>query len=174
MMINLRKYLVQLFLIPVSSFAFFVTSCESSNKEAYSGTWEYTEQITSDEVVYSNTRTITLSKSDYEETYVIRRENSSTIVSLIGTRGDLAQSHSNLTFSLKELGTCDRDESEACTDKIVWFGQGTEYYNDNIQYFQTFVTGNFEVNGDNLRLVRDLNNDGDLEDPGEDVTFGMI
>jgi|WetSurSiteA1Bulk_404760.scaffolds.fasta_scaffold02725_3 hypothetical protein len=174
MMINPRKFLVQLVFIPVSLFAFFVTSCESSNKEAYTGTWEYTEKITSDEVVYNNTRTITLTKSDYEETYFIRRENSNTIVSIIGTRGDLSQSNSNLTFSLKELGTCDRDESEACTENVMWYGQGTDYYNDNIHYFQTTVTGKFEVNGNTLRLRRDLNNDGDLEDAGEDVTFEMI
>jgi hypothetical protein len=174
MMINPNKYLVLLVFIPLSLFAFFVTSCDSSDKDAYTGTWEYTEEITSDEIVYSNTRTIMLTKSDYEETYVIRRKNSNTIVSIIGTRGDLTQSQSNLTFSLKELGTCERDESEACTENVEWFGQGTQFYNDNIQYFQTIVTGKFEVKGNTLRLIRDLNKDGDLDDPGEDVTFGMI
>jgi len=173
-MIKTIKYQFLFVLIPVSLFALFILSCESLNKDAYTGTWEYTEKITSDELVYNNVRTITLTKSDYEETYVIRRENSGTIVSIIGTRGDLDQSHSNLTFSLKELGTCGRDESDFCTENIEWYGQGTDYYNDNINYFAVTVTGKFEVAGSTLRLIRDLNEDGDTEDTGEDVTFEMI
>jgi hypothetical protein len=171
---NPLKYRVLLVLFPVFLFALILSSCESLNKDAYSGTWQYTERITADELVYNTSRTITLTKKDYEETYMIRREYSNTIVSIIGTSGDLDQSHSNLKFSLKELGTCDKDESEACTENVVWYGQGTDYYNNNIQFFVTIVTGKFEVDGNTLHLIRDLNNDGDTEDTGEDVLFEMI
>jgi hypothetical protein len=152
-----------------------IQSCENQKKDPeYVGTWEFSEKITSNELVYNTTRTINLTRNSYEETYLIQRENSGIISAIVGTRGDLSQAHSTLTFSLNELGKCVRDESDACTDDIQWFGQGTEYFNDNIKYFEAEVAGEFQVNGNTLRLVRDLNNDGDQEDTGEDVTFTMI
>lgn len=161
--------------IIVSLFITILPSCENQKKDPeFVGTWQFTENITSNELVYNTTRTIILTRNSYEETYLIQRENSGIISAIVGTKGDLSQAHSTLTFSLKELGKCALDESDACTDDVQWFGQGTDYFNDNIKYFETEVAGEFEVNGKTLRLVRDLNNDGDLEDTGEDVTFTMI
>jgi hypothetical protein len=156
-------------------FTTILPSCENLKKDQdFIGTWQFTEKITSNDLVYNTTRTIILTKNTYEETYVIQRENSSTISAIVGTRGDLTQANSVLTFKLEELGNCAPDESEVCTENVQWFGQGTDYYTDNIKYFETEVAGEFEVSGNTLRLTRDLNNDGDLEDIGEDVTFTMI
>jgi uncharacterized protein (DUF2225 family) len=53
------------------------------------GTWQFTEKITANNLVYNTNRILKLTKNAYEETYVIQRENSSTISAIIGTRGSL-------------------------------------------------------------------------------------
>ncbi len=154
---------------------FLTASCEALKDDPdYVGTWQFNETITADAMVYSNTRTIVFTKNTWEETYLIRRQNSETITAIIGTRGNIARSRSNLVFELKELGTCVPDNMEVCTEEVQWFGEGSFYWNDNIDFFEKKVTGVFEVDGTTLRLSRDLNNDMDFEDTGEDVTFELI
>jgi uncharacterized membrane protein len=162
-------------LLIVSLFTLLITSCESLKKDLeYIGTWQFTEKITTDDLVYNTTRTLKLTKNTYEETYVIQRENSATISAIIGTRGSLGLTHTNLVFTLEEIGTCALNESEACTGDVQWYGEGTQYWLDNILYFEKKVSGEYEVNETTLRLTRDLNNDGDIEDTGEYVTFEML
>jgi hypothetical protein len=162
-------------LLIVSLFTLLITSCESLKKDPeYIGTWQFTEKITTDDLVYNTTRTLKLTKNTYEETYVIQRENSATISAIIGTRGSLGLTHTNLVFTLEEIGTCALNESEACTGDVQWYGEGTQYWLDNIPYFEKKVSGEYEVNETTLRLTRDLNNDGDIEDTGEYVTFEML
>jgi len=153
----------------------FLYSCESFRKAPeFIGAWEFTEKITSDEITYNTTRTIILTKNTWEETYVIQRENSSSISAIIGTSGDLSYSHSHLTFDLKELGTCTLDKNEICTGIVEWHGEGSDYWADNEQFFEKKVGGLYESETSTMRLTRDLNNDGDTLDTGEDVTFEMI
>ena len=155
--------------------AFINHSCEKLKKDPeFAGTWQFTEDITSNDLVYNTIRTLILSGNSYEETYIIRRENSGSITAIIGTNGELTQARSLLTSYLKELGKCVTDQSGSCTGNVEWFGSGTVYYEDNIGYFETEVTGEFEVTGTTLKLMRDLNNDGDTEDTGEDITFQKI
>ena len=169
---NIRLTLHSLLVLVIS---FMITSCEGLIKDHdYVGTWQFSEQISSDNLLYNTTRTIILEKNSYEETYIIQRENSSVISAIIGTSGNLKMSHSTIIFELKELGTCDLDESEICTGDVLWYGEGTQYWIDNIPYFEKTVTGVFEVTGTSMHLTRDLNGDGDYEDTGEDVTFEMI
>jgi hypothetical protein len=152
-----------------------IQSCEKLGQDPdYVGTWQFSEKITADDLVYNTTRTIILTKNTYDETYIIKRENSTLISASIGTRGNLKITHSTMIFELKELGTCALDESEICTGDILWYGEGTQYWIDNIPYFEKIVTGVYEVTGNTLRLTRDLNCDGDYKDTGEDVTFEMI
>jgi len=169
------KYPVLFKLIAVLCLILIIPSCESLRKDPeFIGTWEFTERITSDEIVYNNTRTIILTKNTWEETYVIQRENSPSISAIIGTRGDLRYSHSKLIFELKELGTCTLDEMEICTGFVEWHGEGTGYWTDNEQFFRKTVEGQYEAGTTTLRLTRDLNDDSDFLDTGEDVTFEMI
>lgn len=154
---------------------FFIPSCESmKNDPEFIGTWMYTEKITSNGLVYNTSRSMKLTRNSYEETYVIQRENSVTVSAILGTRGDLALTHSNLTFILEELGTCTLDDSDVCTGEVSWYGEGTWYWRDNIQYFEKTVAGEYEVDGATLWLIRDLNNDGDMEDTGEDIIFEKV
>jgi hypothetical protein len=158
-------------------FFLFITSCNSlKNEPDFVGTWQFTEKITSNNLVFNTTRTIILKENSYEETYIIQRENSTVISAIIGTRGNLAMTHSKLVFDLKEIGTCALDQSEACTGNVQWYAEGTQYWTDNMTSYQKQkkVIGVFEVTGTSLRLTRDLNNDGDYEDTGEDVIFEMI
>jgi hypothetical protein len=159
----------------VSLFTLLISSCESLRKDPdYMGTWQFTKKITANNLVYNTTRTLKLTKNTYEETYVIQRENPGTISAIIGTSGSLELTHKNLVFILEEIGTCALNESEACTGDVQWYAEGTQYWQDNIPYFEKKVTGEYEVNETTLRLTRDLNNDGDIEDTGEDVTFEML
>ena len=174
-MIRPIKYPVFFVLIILSLIAIIIPSCESLNKDPeFIGTWQFSEKITSDDLVYNTTRTLILTENSYEETYTIQRESSAVISSIIGTKGNLGMARSNLIFELKELGTCALDNSEICTGNVQWYGEGTQYWTDNIVYFKKTVTGVFEVIGNTLRLTRDLNRDFDYEDPGEDVTFEKI
>jgi hypothetical protein len=174
-MIRSIKYPVLFVLIIISLIAIIIPSCESLNKDPeFTGTWQFSEKITSDDIVFNTTRTLILTKNSYEETYIIKRENSAVISSIIGTKGNLEMTRSNLIFELKELGTCALDNSEICTGNVQWYGDGTQYWTDNIVYFKKTVTGAFEVIGNTLRLTRDLNRDFDYEDAGEDVTFEKI
>jgi len=174
-MIRPIRYPVFFLLILISLVTVIITSCEALRKDPeFIGAWEFSEKITSDEIVYNTTRTITLTKNSWEETYMIQRENSTTISAIIGTGGDLSYSHSKLVFVLKELGTCTLDENEICTGNVEWHGQGSDYWSDNEQFFEKKVEGLYESLTSSMRLIRDLNNDGDTLDTGEDVTFEMI
>ncbi len=154
---------------------FAAASCEALKDDPdYTGTWQCIETITADDMVYNTTRTIVLTKNTWEETYLIRREGSGTVTAIIGTRGNMVRSRSNLVFELMELGTCVPDNMDVCTEAVQWFGEGSSWWNDNIDYFEKKVTGVFEVSGKTLRLTRDLNNDKDFEDTGEDVIFDLI
>jgi len=172
---RINKYPLLFNLITVLCFILIIPSCEALRKDPeFIGTWEFIEKITSDEIVYNNTRTIILMKNAFEETYIIQRENSSSVSAIIGTRGDLSYSHSNLVFELKALGTCILDEMERCTGNVEWHEEGTGYWTDNEQFFEKTVNGRYEAGATTLHLTRDLNNDGDTLDTGEDVTFEMI
>jgi len=174
-MIKSIKNPVLLLLLIVISAAPLFTSCESWKKDPrFIGDWQLSEKITADNLVYNTTRTLKLTKNTYEETYVIQRENSATISAVIGTRGDLGLTHTNLIFTLEEIGTCALDESEACTEDVLWYGAGTQYWTNNISFFKRTVVGEYEVIENTLWLIRDLNNDGDSEDAGEDVKFEML
>jgi len=154
---------------------FLVTSCENlKNDHQYVGTWQFEEKISTGDLVFNTTRTLKLTKNTYEETYLIQRENSGSASAIIGTSGDLFLAHSNMTFDLKELGTCLVDASGLCTGSVQWYGQGNQYWTDNIPYFRLKVVGEFQADEATLLLTRDLNNDGDIEDTGEDVVFDRI
>jgi hypothetical protein len=163
------------FLLTAFLLALLTTSCESLKKDPdYVGAWQFPQQITSDNIVYNTTRTLTLTKDTYEETYVVQRENSSIISAIIGTGGSLGLTHTNLVFTLEKLGTCELDESEVCAGNVQWYGEGTLYWIENKPYFEEKVAGEYEVDGTTLWLTRDLNNDGDIEDTGENVTFEIL
>ncbi len=174
-MVKFIKDPLLLLLLIVTSAALLFTSCESWKKDPrFIGDWQFIEKITADNLVYNTTRTIKLTKNTYEETYVIQRENSAAISAIIGTRGDLGLTHTNLIFTLEEIGTCALDESEACTEDVLWYGAGTQYWTNNISFFERSVVGEYEIIENTLWLIRDLNNDGDSEDAGEDVRFEML
>ena len=174
-MIRSFKYPALVVMTFISLIALIIPSCESLRRDPeFIGTWQFSEKITSDDLVFNTTRTLILTENSYEEIYTIQRENLAVISSIIGTKGNLEMTRSNLIFELKELGTCALDNSEICTGSVQWYGEGTQYWTDNIVYFKKTVTGVFEVIGTTLRLTRDLNRDFDYEDPGEDVTFEKI
>lgn len=154
---------------------FFFNSCEVFRDDPdYIGMWQFSEQISADDLVFNTTRTIILNKNSYEETYIIQRQNSQVISAIIGSRGNLKTSHSTMIFELTGLGTCDLDESEVCTGDILWYTEGSQYWINNIIYFKKTVSGVYEITGKTMHLTRDLNADGDYEDTGEDVMFEMI
>jgi hypothetical protein len=151
-----------------------IPSCLNKEKDLFIGNWQYSQIVTSGDVVYNTTRTLQLTKTTYEETYVIRREASGAISGIIGTRGNLDIGHSSLIFDLTELATCERDSVDTCTSEVAWYAEGSQYWTDNIQYFSLVVKGEFQADGTTLILTRDLNNDGDTLDDGEHVEFHRI
>jgi hypothetical protein len=152
-----------------------VPSCDTGKEDPlYVGSWQFTERIVTNELTYNTTRTLILTRDTWEEVYMIQREGSGLISGIFGTKGKLAFSRLYMTFRLEGLGTCVRDASDACTEEIEWFGNGTQYWNDNLPYFQLLVKGDFETDELLLKLKRDLNNDKDTDDIGEDIVFTRI
>ncbi len=152
-----------------------LTSCENSkNDPLFAGTWQFTETINTDGLVFNTVRTIVLTRKSYEETYSVQRENSASFSEIIGTRGDLVLTHSSMVFQLKALGACIRDASDICTGTVQWYSEGSGYWTDNIPFFKETIPGEFEADETTLRLMRDLNTDGDTLDAGEDVVFEKV
>ncbi len=150
-------------------------SCESLKDDpVYAGTWQCKETITSDNLVYNTTRTLILTRNTFEEIYVIKRENSPAISAIFGTSGDIRTNHTSYIFILKALGTCVKDEMDMCTEEVAFCGPGTSHFDENIQYYSVEVPCKIEADEFRLRLVRDLNNDRDTEDQGEDIEFERI
>lgn len=158
----------------ISLILFSLISCENQKEPVYAGAWQFTETINVDGLVFSTIRTLTLSRKSYDETYSVQREGSPVLSEIIGTKGDLTPTHSSMIFHLKELGTCIRDASDICTGNVQWYSEGSQYWNDNIPFFKLIIPGEFEAGESTLWLKRDLNTDGDREDPGEDVLFERI
>ena len=167
------SYLTFLFVIMIISGCMLVVpSCKgTADGDLYIGNWQFADTIMENDITYVTTRTLELTKTSYEETYVIRHRNDSTITAIIGTRGSIVKSRNYFTFRLEELGTCVRDSDYGCTSTLLWYGEGTQYWDYNIQFFSLSVKAELKVNETTLTLIRDLNNDGDTLDLGEEVVF---
>ena len=161
-------------LIVVCFISLASSSCEKHRAPLFAGEWEFKETITSGDLTLNTTRLMTLTKTTYEETFIVERQNSSVISSIIATRGNIEPAHSDLIFHLKELGTCIPDDLGACTGNIAWHDEGSQYWEDNITFFSLTVSGRFEVDETTLWLIRDLNDDLDTGDAGEDIIFTRI
>ena len=63
-MIRSIKYTALFILIIVSSFILIISSCDSLNKDPeFIGTWQFTEKITSNDLVYNTTRILVLTEN---------------------------------------------------------------------------------------------------------------
>jgi len=155
--------------------AIIIPSCEGVREDPlYVGTWQYKEKIDVGDFTYNATTTLKLTQTTFEEVYVMQRDNSSTIASILGMKGKLEVSGNKMTFTLNAVGECVKDAQQNCTTSIEWFVKGTPTYNTYLQYLQETVHGEFEADEDYLWLVRDRNNDGDTEDTGEDIEFELL
>jgi hypothetical protein len=140
----------------------------------YAGTWEYKDNVYVGEFTYNSTRTLGLTATTFEEIYVMQRDNSATIATILGLKGNLEVNGSEMTFKLNAVGECVKDGQNQCTSTVEWFAKGTATYNTYIQYLRETIMGEFEASEDYLWLVRDSNNDGDTEDTGEDIYFDRL
>ena len=93
---------------------------------------------------------------------------------ILGKKGALTLTRSGLAFSIKELGTCLRDASDICTGNVEWYGEGSQYWAENISLYQLHFPGNLEADETTLWLSRDMNTDGDTDDAGEEIIFERI
>ncbi len=154
---------------------FSLPSCDWFREDPlWIGKWQYKDKIYVGDITYNTTTTLTLTESSFEEVYIIKRDNSSEITSLLGLKGSLSVKGSTMTFTLTAVGECVEDAQQKCTTAIEWFPKGSATYNTYMQYLKETVTGEFEADEDWLWLVRDRNKDGDTEDDGEDVEFERI
>ncbi len=152
-----------------------LTTCERLREDPlYVGSWQYKDKLYVGDITYNTTRTLILTKTTYEEVYVLQRDNSSVISALLGLKGDLTVSGNEMTFKLSAVGECVKDASQNCTNTVQWFAKGSATYNTYIQYMQETVNGDFEADEDYLWLVRDSNQDGDAEDDGEDIEYERL
>jgi hypothetical protein len=154
---------------------FSLPSCDWFREDPlWIGKWQYNDKIYVGDITYNTATTLTLTESSFEEVYIIKRDNSSEITSLLGLKGSLSVKNNIMTFTLSTVGECVEDAQQKCTTAIVWFPKGSATYSTYMQYLKETVTGEFEADEDWLWLVRDRNKDGDTEDDGEDVEFERI
>jgi hypothetical protein len=148
-----------------------MASCEKNKDPLYVGTWEYKTKIYAGDLTFNTTRTLILTKNTYQEVYLIQLDNSTTISAILGTRGDLTVKGNKMTFKMNAVGECIKDTENKCTSDVEWFDRGSPTYNDYIQYIRESFTAEFAADENYLWLMRDMNNDGDTEDAGEDIEF---
>jgi hypothetical protein len=149
-------------------------SCGSEEEEDalhYPGTWQFKDKIYSGELVFNTTRTLILTRTTYQEIYVVQRDNSSDVMTLLGLKGDISVNGNFMTFQLSAIGECVKDNTEQCTSAVQWFQKGSSTYNSYLQFVREQFTSEFYADEDSLWLIRDMNNDSDTDDPGEDIEF---
>lgn len=169
------KYKTAGTLLTIALISLTLTTCDRLKDDPlYAGSWQYKDKLYVGDFTYNTTRTLILTKTTYEEIYVIQRDNSSTITTVLGLKGGIEVSGSEMTFRLNAVGECVKDASQNCTSAVQWFAKGSATYNTYIQYLQETIYGEFEAGEDYLWLVRDMNNDGDTEDTDEDIEFDRI
>ncbi len=152
-----------------------LTTCEKLREDPlYVGSWQSKDKLYVGDVTYNTTRTLILTKTIYEEVYVMQRDNSSTITALLGLKGDLTVSGSQMTFKLTAVGECIKDASQNCTSAVQWYAKGSATYNTYMQYLKETINGEYEADEAWLWLVRDSNQDGDTEDDGEDIEYERL
>jgi hypothetical protein len=172
---TIGKYCVISTLFTIALVSLTLTTCERlRDHPLYVGTWQYKEKIDVGDYTYNTTTTLKLTETTFEEVYIMQRDNSSTIASILGMKGKLEVKGNKMTFILNAVGEYVKDAQNNCTSSVEWFAKGSATYNTYIQYLQETVHGEFEADEDYLWLVRDRNNDGDTEDTGEDIDFERL
>ena len=152
-----------------------IPSCDWLREDPlYVGTWQNTDKIYVGDITYNATTTLKLTESTFEEVYILKRDNSSGVSSLLGMMGNLDVKGDEMTFRLTAVGECVKDNQQNCTSAVEWFQKGSATYNTFLQYLKETVKGEFEADEDYLWLVRDRNQDGDTYDSGEDVEFERL
>jgi hypothetical protein len=162
-------------IVTIFLLSLLMTKCEWFRDDPlYVGVWQYKDVVSAGEFTYNTTRTLTLTKDTYEEIFVMQRDNSSTIATTLALKGDLEVDGDKMTFNLTAVGDCVKDVQDKCTSQVEWFAKGSSTYNTYIQYLEESYEGEFEADEDYLWLVRDMNNDSDTEDDGEDIEFERL
>ncbi len=150
-------------------------SCSWFKKDPmYIGTWENRDKIYVSDKTFNTITTLKLTESTFEEVYIIKRDNSSEVVSLLGMKGNLEVKGDEMTFRLTAVGECVKDNQQNCTSAVEWFKKGSPQYNTYVQYLEETVKGKFEADEDYLWLLRDRNLDGDTDDAGEEMWFERL
>jgi len=161
-------------LLIIITLSVIMTRCEwFKNDPLYTGSWEYKDVVYAGDFVYNTTRTLTLTEETFREVYVMQRDNSSTIATILATKGEIEVTGNQISFTLNAVGECLKDAQDKCTSTVEWFPKGSVTYNSYMLYLEETYEGEFEADED-LWLIRDMNNDGDTSDDGEDVEFERI
>ncbi|MRR24482.1 hypothetical protein EG830_16035, partial [bacterium] len=112
-----RIVLTLILLYVVSSFH----SCDWFRTDPdYVGTWQYTEKRYSGEVAINITHTLKLTEGTFEEIIIYRRDNSSTVMTLLGMKGNITVDDNKVLFRLTAIGDCLEDTNENCTAAPEW------------------------------------------------------
>lgn len=167
-----RIMLALILLFTVSSFH----SCDWFTTDPdYIGTWQYTEKEYAGEVAINITHTLKLTEGTFEEIIIYRRDNSSSVMSLLGLKGTISVDNDEVFFKLTAIGDCLEDSYDKCTATPEWFPKGSPTYNTYLSLgMSESFEGTFEADEDYLWLVRDMNNDTDTDDDWEDMEFERI
>ena len=163
--------IVMLFIVSL-----IIPSCETLKDDPlYIGTWQYKDKIYSGELIINTTHTLIITKTTFHEVLIYQRDNSNTVMTLMGLKGDIEINDNEMTFKVSAFGECLKDEHDNCTSTPEWFAKGTETYNDFLSLgMQESFKGEFEADENYLWLLRDMNNDSDTEDNWEDIEFGRL
>jgi len=153
-----------------------IPSCETLKEDPlFIGTWQFKDKIYSGDVVINTTHTLKLTKSTFEEVIVYQRDNSSSVMSLVGMKGNISVKGTEITFTLTAFGGCLKDASDKCTSTVEWYAKGSAKYNGYAALgLQEVYTGEADADVDYLWLVRDMNKDSDTEDTWEDIEFERL
>jgi hypothetical protein len=148
-MIMKKKLLFLLLAVFVVGFM----SCEKDEDPDYVGKW--TSTATEGEMTLKDV--LTLTEDTFED--IISVEVLTDIwVEFMGVKGTMKVAGNSVKLMANSVGAVDDENMDT---ELVWYDSGTDDFNELVEVFGgTELSGEYEVNGNELTLKTDLNNDG--------------
>ena len=130
-------------------------ACNEEDEPEYVGSWVTTQQTLCGEAQNK----LTLTESNF--TVIVSQKISTNLyIDVAGIKGGLAVTENNVVLTPSAVASIDSTGSTG----LVWYEKGSDEYNAiNDDFFEIpdNVTGEYEINGDELTMKMDNNGDGE-------------
>jgi hypothetical protein len=172
MKFKIYPFVKSLLFIALVAVAF--TSCKKDDPDPeYVGNWFTTGKTQIDGNVREFKELITLTKTTYSDLLQIKDPEKNEWIDYLGFKGTMTITGLKLNVTLNEAGLSTFDIAENPTGEIKYYKRGDQFFTQFMEYIEMPETleGEYQVDGNELTLKSDLNDDGDYIDEGETTTY---